>query len=349
MKEIKGLKAWSILGVLVYIALLLVFLAVFSVANADANELAAVDEQGRKLKGSETGDFFGNADREGYWWYEEPLVEEPKEVEEQRPPKVAAVPPVATAPVLAPPSEPAWDKPWPKDAKQFDGFKHIPWDQLQTMHPDDFQDLTDKTLKWAMVEPDQQKSFVWMLINAVASQRSMAFTNAQADALNKNPTLDARVNRHPSEMGSIMQASHSRADRDYAINKMRADMGLLLFTRPDCSYCWKQKKILTAFIEKWQWGHLAEVDITASDKNSDMALEYGVQLTPDIFVVGNVDGTIMRRRLGAGLMELGDIEKGLLDTYSRWFNGERYEGPKMVEKTVTLDDLLKNMENQPQE
>jgi thiol-disulfide isomerase/thioredoxin len=135
-----------------------------------------------------------------------------------------------------------------------------------------------------------------------------------------------------------MMVRQERDDMEAAVKEMREDMGILLFYTDDCPYCDAQKTILENFAAKHGWQNITGINISQAPQ---AARDFNVQLVPDLWVVGNVNGQIQRRRISAGVSAGTDIEKGLLSAHSRWFRGGAYEKKAYVPVTEFEDYLRK--------
>lgn len=239
---------------------------------------------------------------DGYFFYKDP----PESLPEEK---------IETPPDSAPPPTP------PKaEAKKFDGY--IPWDEVYTMHPDAFQALMDDSVKFAIQNPgDQARVDAYVTLQMVAIDRAERFQEAWQRTKNSLPMLDTTTQRPASKAASIVEVQSKQADVAQYINQMRQDMGLILFTKGGCPYCEEQKRILESFVAAWRWENIQEIDIT---QFPDAAMEYGVSIVPDLYLVGNLGDEVKRRRLRAGLTTRNEIEVGMLEAYSQWFLGRPY-------------------------
>jgi thiol-disulfide isomerase/thioredoxin len=124
-------------------------------------------------------------------------------------------------------------------------------------------------------------------------------------------------------------------------------MGLILFYSPRCPYCEKEIEILQGFARKWGWGE--NIRLIDSRANHDVADKFGVQVTPDLWIVGNISGNedgsdVLSMRLGTGLITISEIEDALMRAYFEWFEGKNYERPEMVDELVKPEDIIKEQQ-----
>jgi thiol-disulfide isomerase/thioredoxin len=261
---------------------------------------------------------FFQDDREGWFWYQQNNATEEKNATK------SITPPLADQKTKE---------------KEFDGFKDIDWEAVWKLHPDKFQALITDTQKWAIQDPSVDRLKIYIALQKVAKERAVKFQQVWGETLNQNPLLD-ELKRSPTKVGSLIEAQLSRQDREKHLKPMRENMGILYFYSSTCAYCEKQKKILEYFIDKWGWKNITAIN---TETEVDAVLEYGVDIVPDMWVVGHFDGEIRKRRIGAGLLTVGDIESGLMNAWSYWTRGKPYEAPETIEQLQPFEKFLENM------
>jgi conjugal transfer pilus assembly protein TraF len=261
---------------------------------------------------------FFQEDREGWFWYQKNNATEKN----------------ATKPITPPVADQKSE-----EEKEFDGFKDIDWNEVWTLHPDKFQALITDTQKWAIQDPSVDRLKIYIALQKVAKERAVKFQQVWGETLNQNPLLD-ELKRSPTKVGSLIEAHLSRQDKEKYLKPMRENMGILYFYSSTCAYCDKQKKILEYFIDKWGWENITAIN---TETEVDAVLEYGVDIVPDMWVVGHFNGEIRKRRIGAGLLTVGDIEKGLMNAWSYWTRDKPYEVPETIEQLQPFEKFLENM------
>lgn len=253
----------------------------------------------------------------GWYCYEEPLVDD----------ESLPVDPLIKTPVTG---------------KAFRG--EIDWEAAWTMHPDDLKQLIDDSMAWAQQDPRDEKRMVdYMTLQGVAMRRAKAFQESWSEVLLKYPVLDETTQRAPSTLGSGLEAVASRENEEHVLGQMRENMGILYFYSPSCAYCAKQTEILKMFVEKWNWANFQAINI---DENPEVVGKYGVQSVPDLWVAGLVNGEVQQRRIKAGLADFGAIERGLMNAWSQWFEGKRYERPTLNRQLQNFDGFLQTIVRQ---
>lgn len=215
----------------------------------------------------------------------------------------------------------------------------VDWDAVWTMHPDAMRELINQAMAYAQQNPrDEERMVTYLKLQGVAMRRAKMFQETWASAILKYPILDSTVQRAPTLAATNAEIIAEREDRSQAINEMRQNMGILYFYSPTCRYCTQQKTILANFVEKWNWRNITAINILESP---EAAREYGVQAVPDIWLAGNFNGKTVQRRLKSGLVEFSGLERGILQAWSFWSHGTRYERPAMIHQLNDFDDFLK--------
>lgn len=273
---------------------------------------------------------FFEGGREGWFWYEE-FLKEQKEKDKEKPQVKTDVKTEKAEPELKP-------EPVPEPERPFDGFVDIDWDAVWNLHPTEFQALIDETQNWAVQEPTVERVRIYVALQNVAKERAKKFQEAWGEALLQDPVL-AHAERHPSHLGTVAGSKKERALRQQIIPEMRENMGIVYFYSDNCSYCEQQKPIMEYFLDRWNWENVAAINVQQSPET---VAEYNVQIVPDIWVVGNIDGEVKKRRLAAGFANLAEIEKGMLNAYFRWHHDRPYEQPQVSERVMEFEDFLQD-------
>jgi len=253
----------------------------------------------------------------GYFWYE---VNRNSTKEEEKKPPIQAT-----------------KEPRQKQIREKKDFE-IDWKAVWNMHPDQFQNLLNKTEKRAVQYPNKKQYMRdYIKLKFVAQKRASDFQIAYGRARKEMPLLDYSVRRAPNSLASRLEVDQRRQNRQKVVPKMRENMGLFFFFSTGCRYCEEQKEILSHFVEKWEWRQLKSINI---DQHPELRKKYQVEIVPDLWVVGKVEGEIREARLGAGLLNLGEIERGLTQLYFRWFEGKHYERPNMTKELKSPKDYI---------
>ncbi len=269
---------------------------------------------------------FFDEGRQGWFWYEDPEIEE-EVTKEELEPEIMPEDPEPEIEVAEPEPEPE---------RPFDGFQDIDWEGVWNMHPDDFQDLVDDTQAWAVQDPSVERVRVYVALQNVGRERSKRFQEAWKEALLADPVLRG-PERHPSHQATRLTRLQEREDRQEIIPQMKEDMGILFFYTDDCPMCEAQFDVLEYFKNRWDWKN---IETFHADEAEEVLQEHRIHSVPETFVVGKVDGEIKERRLATGYMQLAQIERGLLNAHSRWFEDRPYESPQMSESMMAFDDYI---------
>lgn len=263
--------------------------------------------------------------REGYFFYTDPQQAELPAAELETKERIPAEP-----------------QKQPPSAQLYAGV--VPWARVMTMHPNEFQELMDLQLKHAIQDPSEQHRVDdYVTLQMVAIQRAEAFQQAWGRTLSKYPALDPTALRPPTRVASQVALQVKTNDMERYIGAMRDNMGILMFSKPGCEYCYQQSEILTYLAQKWKWQHIQVIDIT---QYPSLAAEYGVTLVPDLYLVSNLDGEVHSRRR-AGLITLSELEAGLMEAYSVWFLGRTYATENQVDGQRAFMVHMENLKQAP--
>jgi conjugal transfer pilus assembly protein TraF len=214
------------------------------------------------------------------------------------------------------------------------------WADLEDMRTSEVSDLVNDVKDYAIQKPTPENVKTYMTLQAVVMEKASRFQKVWGEVLLENPVLNENAKRPASGYVSGMMIRQERDDMEAAVKEMREDMGILLFYTDDCPYCDAQKTILENFAKKHSWQNISGVNIS---QEPQAARDYNVQLVPDLWVVGNVNGRIERRRISAGVSAGSEIEKGLLSAHSRWFHKRPYEKKAYVPVTE-FDEFLRSQD-----
>jgi conjugal transfer pilus assembly protein TraF len=296
---------------------LIIALSLWFGVNAIA-ALAVVPEKSGKAKKENPTDRYRGS-REGFFFYED---DNPEEREDKK------------------------TRPKPRIIKrqlykkgQYDG--KMRWNDVDNLSTAEMRDLLEDVKDYAIQHPTFDNVKDYMVLQAVAMERATRFQQAWAEVLNENPVLDENAKRPATAVVSGMMVVQRRDDEKAAIESMRRDMGILFFYSDDCPYCDKQQEILANFVNRRGWENVTGINISKEPK---LIEEYGIQLVPDLWVVGNVKGEIRKRRISAGVSTGADIERGILQAHSRWFEDKPYAKKAYVPVTE-FDEYLQRMKD----
>lgn len=290
--------------------------------------------------------FFHREGREGWFWYKDELLDPETETEKATEPDSQAPKPEEQA--KEPERKPivigtTLDDGKPYDP-EFDGFK-IDWAGVWEMHPAKFREMLQKTLDWAIWKPTPARVQRYYALQYVAKERALRFQEAFDYVRNQNPVMDPTAADSATMVGTNMNVLHKTKSKQDTLPKIRENMGLFFFYTPkNCLYCERQQPILEAFSKKWEWSNIMMVDVT---NRQDLVKEYRLQVLPDLWAIGKMpDGEIKKTRIKAGLSTVGQMEDGIMNSWSMFESGDIYRGQDMVKKLTTFEDIAKKMQEE---
>jgi conjugal transfer pilus assembly protein TraF len=212
--------------------------------------------------------------KKGWWWYQDPPKDGPKKEE----PKLE------------------------KKPRRLPSMKDYTREQLWRMHPDDFQELLMDFQKKAVMQLSEESVNEYLVMQDVASKRSLAYANVAAYVQQKNPELGVPE----YSLATPGMAASTRMQNGEIEGRIRAakdDYALLYFYSPECEFCRAQDGILRYFQEKYGW------EIRAYEMTSSLASRLNVTIAPSTVLIYRNSRDYIP--VSAGVMSLSDIERRL--------------------------------------
>jgi len=238
---------------------------------------------------------FYEKQKEGWFWYHDPITEEEKKQEVSQ--------------VQQHPQQQE-NRYRDKDLEQFS------LESLWKMYPDDFQELLDHVQNLAVQAPTEENTLRYLVMQDVARRKALAYTNSAMFVTQKygnlfnvnqvyptsRPGVTARVQMQNHEIGqTIAGASNTHA--------------LIYFTSPTCGFCEKQNGILAYFIDKYGWT-IKPVDISLQP---GVAARFGIETTPTLLLIKK--GMEDYMTVSVGVVTLTELERKLYRAI-RYLQGE---------------------------
>jgi len=209
--------------------------------------------------------------KKGWWWYQDPPKDEPKKEELKQ----------------------------GKKSRRLPSMKDYTREQLWRMHPDDFQELLMDFQKKAVMELTEESVSEYLVMQDIASKRSLAYANVAAYVQQKNPELG--VPEYSVAAPGMAAATRMRNDEiEGRIRAAKDDYALLYFYSPGCEFCKAQDGILRFFQDKYDW------EIRAYELNSALASRLNITIAPSTVLIYRNSRDYIP--VSAGVMSLADIE-----------------------------------------
>ena len=259
--------------------------------TADASSFDAAITQTNKGSENKTGELTPNYDerKKGWYWYEaQPELEK---------------------------EEPEADKPELAVADRS-------YEELWSMHPDDFQDMLKKTMKIAVQFPTEENVIKYLVMQDIARRKSTAFANVVGYVGQKYPRF-SNADVHPViTPGRTALAELKHGEIKQTIEESSKEFALIMFTQKGCKFCDVQKSILKFFTASYDWT-VRLIDIDAHPKLSS---RFGIEQTPSIILVHKNSqdympvsvGVISLRELNARIYRSIKFLRGEM-TPQQWF------------------------------
>lgn len=213
------------------------------------------------------------------------------------------------------PEEPEEEEDLPKVSATVQAPPQFSYDELWNMHPDQFQAHVNAVTKWAVKTPSEENVIQYLMVQDVARRKSAAFASVVSMVGQKNPQFSID-NVYPSTTPGRMAVKENQLDEiDAEIRKAKEGFALVMFSQEGCSFCTAQKSILGFFERNYEWP-IRYVDIY---RNPKMAMEFGVEQTPEIILVQAASGQAMP--IASGVIAMSDLRSRVYRSV-RLMNGE---------------------------
>lgn len=240
-----------------------------ALASTDPTQQAA--QNGRWLHDSEIG----------WFWYQDPPVEEEPTDPEQVMPEVNTMP----ADPLA---------------------------ELEAL-----QEAVERSKALAVLHPTEQNIRQWMELNAAVQQRATLFADVTQRVVWTTPSLDQSLVRPHSQEGLKAWTASRTETRTAALREIAENYGLFFLFSSDCPYCLQIAPFLQRFARTYDFklipisidgGTLPEFPNARYEPTIKARL--GVKMTPAIFLVDPRAGHI--QPIAYGVISLSELETRIM-------------------------------------
>lgn len=329
---------------MIKVALYLLFFATAMDAVANENESGAGRSEffsvseGRGLAASPVNDavYYEGKER-GWFWYEDPELEEEPE-EEIIPPPL----PKEKKEEPLPPSKKT--EPKPLSSK---------W----------FRENMEKFRDKAVDEPTSENVSVYMYLQRVMLDKAEKFTEVTQTTVMSDPVLDENSRRPTATFGAFAMDDKSTRGTEKAAKKLAEIAGLWFFYASTCEFCIKEAGVLKGLANAYGFKimpiALDGLPLPGSDFKDftidrGQAKKLGVETTPALFLVKPGDNGAAIQ-LGQGLLSGDDIINRAitLSNQNGWLNKDEYNdtlkvNPMQVD-TQTIQGLDEKSMSNPSE
>ena len=222
---------------------------------------------------AEGPDYYRDA-KKGWWWYQNPPKEEQKKEEHKK----------------------------EKKPRELPSLSNYTKEELWKMHPDDFQELLLEFQKKAVMDLSEESVRDYLVMQDIASKRSLAYANVAAYVQQKNPELG--VPEYSLATPGMVASTRMRNNEiERRIREAKDDYALLYFFSPGCEYCRAQDGILKYFRDKYGW------EIRSYEITGTLAARLNVTVAPSTVLIYRNSRDFFP--VSAGVMSLDDIEERL--------------------------------------
>lgn len=216
------------------------------------------------LSSTVNADYYSDS-KQGWWWYDRDKKQE--ETSEEK------------APDEAPKQK--------MKAKKYPSLKEYTYEQIWDMDPTEFRELFDGFRAKAVRRPTEANVKEYYQVSEIARKKALAFANTSDYVWQKYPELTVKADYPIATPGRLAKSNMEKQARKKVLQQNRDNFALVVFTKPGCSYCEEEDKILKWFSSNTGWV-VKHVDIT---KQPGMAARFGITITPTLIMIqkGNDD------------------------------------------------------------
>lgn len=245
--------------------LFLIVLTVLALWSASVKaDIPAISHESLEQPEQKEQKRFYDDSKRGWYWYE---IEKKKEEEKKQEVKKPA---------------PENKKDEKKEVKhRLPSLKDYSYDDLNNMHPDDFQELLMDFQKKAIMKPTEVNVSEYYLIQDMARRKAVAFTNVATFVMQKNQDLQLENDYPGVHYGRQEYLSMANKDKVKKLSGAVKDFGFIYFYSPTCKYCFTQNSILKSFVEKYKW----EVVGVNVEENMEKAAKFDIDSVPVVLLV----------------------------------------------------------------
>lgn len=214
------------------------------------------------LSGTAFGDYYSGSGT-GWWWYDREEKQEAEKPEPEAPPQVQ-------------PRQQA-----PAKQHRLPSLDDYTYEQLWSMHPDDFYELQEDFKKRAVQDASENNVREYYEVQEIARKKALAFTNTAQYVWQKYPELTTAKDYPITTPGNLAQVGQISDERQKKLRQYKDSFALIYFTKEGCPYCVEQEKILKWFQSSTEWT-VKPIDI---GQNPELASKFGITMTPSLILV----------------------------------------------------------------
>ena len=239
--------------------------------NVSAADLEAMSAQQNR---------FYNDTKHGWFWYENPPLEQEEQAKTRAPPI--------------------------KEPRKVSSLDSYSIDKLWNMYPDDFQELLNVLQKKAVQTPTEQNILEYLTMQDIARRKALAYTNATMYVTQKYGELFNVNHVYPTTGPGVTARVSMQNDEIFqTINRAGNDHALIFFVSPGCGFCEKQAGILSYFLDKYGW-QIKTVDIS---RNINSATRFNITITPTLLLIKKGQDNYMT--VASGVIAMTELERKL--------------------------------------
>ncbi len=307
-------------------------------ANTQASEpdgsnfFGVSDGRDQNISSLTSAPFYEDKER-GWFWYEEPMPEEPVEPEPEPEPIASSPKPDPDKKEAQPIEKPSSTKPLSAE-----------W----------FRKNMEKYRDKAIDDPTDANVSAYMYLQRVMLDKAEKFSAVSQRVVMADHLLDENLRRPVSTFGARKKDEMATRATDQIANKLAKETGIWFFYESTCEFCVKQAGVLKGLMNAYGFKVLPIArdgvplpDGSFPDFTVDrgQSKKLGVETTPALFLVkpGENGGAM---QIGQGLLA-GDeiIERSIILAHQNgWLNDEEYDGTRKVNPIQVDTGTIQNID-----
>ena len=226
------------------------------------------------------GDTFWDDRKRGYFWYEEPILEAPKDEDRY----------VKNQPVSI----------QPHGNSSPDSYSY---EDLFDLHPDRFQVVIDARLKHAVHRPTEENVLRFLEAADVAKKKSRMMASVAGYVAMQNPRLTGESRYPYSQPGRSVYLQQRSTEIKANLDNFKDQYAIIAFNKAGCGFCEAQEEILARFENLNGWT-VRRIDIGG---NPQLAAKFEVEITPTLLLVSRA--TQASQIISSGVISFDELNK----------------------------------------
>lgn len=206
-----------------------------------------------------------------------------------------------------------------KSSERYPSLNDYTYEEIWNMHPDDFQDLSNRITKKAIQYQTEENVLETIVLKDIAQRKAAAFASVNMLVTQKHPEFSS-FDRYPTTSpGKLALRDEVQDSLSNHISAARDDFALIMFTQDGCRFCDAQRAILDRFLNSMYGWTAREANVTRETTSANMAEKFGVESFPSIIIVYRQTGQYIP--VSTGVISFDDLRNKIYFSI-RYLKGE---------------------------